>query len=88
MTAQEMAQQIKNDPRLAGLDVDVIERRNQVVVYGFHQTADLKVTKAILESLGFGCGPNSGRWNGVAPQSPFIGPDGKLDAGLLDALNH
>ena len=61
MKAQEMANQLKNNPTFTGLDIWV-DPRGIVEVYGFNATPDWKTTKAKLESLGFKCGPNFGRY--------------------------
>jgi|GEM_PF-7049718 len=71
MDANQMANQIRADERLAGLDINVT-RHGNVEVYGFNATQDWRVTKSVLESLGFSCGPNFGMWEGDAEPQPTI----------------
>ena len=61
MKAQEMADKIKSDSTFNGLDIWV-DPRGLVEVYGFNATPDWRMTKATLESLGFKCAPNMGRY--------------------------
>ena len=82
MNAQEMAQKVRECKALQGVEVDVIERRNKVVVYGFHQTADCNAARAAAEALGFSCGPNSGSWQGEMAKL-----SGKIPVEVLEALN-
>lgn len=65
MNAQEMAQKVSECKALRGVEVDVIERRNMIGLYGFHQTAGCDAARAAAEALGFSCGPNSGTWTGT-----------------------
>jgi len=72
MNAKEMAETIKKDERLTGLEVEADERQNAVYIYGFNKTADWKLTKSILAEMGFNCAPNAADWQGEIPQQPSL----------------
>lgn len=61
MKQSEMLEKLNGIEELKGLEIWADKRRPVIEVSGFNRTADWKATKAILESLGFDCGPNSGR---------------------------
>ena len=60
MKAVDMIKKIKEMSEVAG--AEVTQLRHGVEVYGFHKTADWKICKAKLESLGFVCDQNIGSW--------------------------
>lgn len=62
MNAKQITNALNETPELKGLTIRTRTVRNemQISVYGFNQTPDWKVAKAMLQEMGFGCGPNTG----------------------------